>query len=88
MESSSKSPHQSEFAACTVPETTNPTTGEKSDEECIKPNPQSPARGQVNGRLTLTLGDTLAEWLSLPSLYRSCKRAAACFAAKAKSPAA
>jgi hypothetical protein len=24
MESSSKSPHQSEFAACTVPETTNP----------------------------------------------------------------
>jgi hypothetical protein len=42
----------------------------------------------VNDRLTLTLGDTLAEWLSLLSLYRSCKRAAACFAAKAKSPAA
>ncbi|XP_066327659.1 uncharacterized protein [Miscanthus floridulus] len=34
------------------------------------------------------LGDALAEWLSMPSLYRSCKRAAACFAAKAKSPAA
>ncbi|XP_066318609.1 vegetative cell wall protein gp1-like [Miscanthus floridulus] len=34
------------------------------------------------------LGDALAEWLSMLSLYRSCKRAAACFAAKAKSPAA
>jgi hypothetical protein len=42
----------------------------------------------VNGRLTLKLGDELAEWLSLLSIYRSCKRAAACFAAKAKSPAA
>jgi hypothetical protein len=36
----------------------------------------------------LKLGDALAEWLSLLSIYRSCKRAAACFAAKAKSPAA
>ncbi|KAF8693395.1 hypothetical protein HU200_038788 [Digitaria exilis] len=34
------------------------------------------------------LGDALAEWLSMLSLYRSCKRAAACFAAKANSPAA
>ncbi|KAG0533357.1 hypothetical protein BDA96_04G186500 [Sorghum bicolor] len=34
------------------------------------------------------LGDALAEWLSMLSLYRSCKRAAACFAAKVKSPAA
>ncbi|CAO2046133.1 unnamed protein product [Urochloa humidicola] len=34
------------------------------------------------------LGDALAEWISMLSLYRSCKRAAACFAAKAKSPAA
>uniref|UniRef100_A0A0D9VGZ0 Uncharacterized protein n=1 Tax=Leersia perrieri TaxID=77586 RepID=A0A0D9VGZ0_9ORYZ len=30
------------------------------------------------------LGDALAEWLSVLSLYRSCKRAAACFAAGAK----
>ncbi|KAF0932206.1 hypothetical protein E2562_008732 [Oryza meyeriana var. granulata] len=32
--------------------------------------------------------DALAEWLSVLSLYRSCKRAAACFAAKAKPPPA
>ncbi|GJN21285.1 hypothetical protein PR202_gb08750 [Eleusine coracana subsp. coracana] len=29
------------------------------------------------------LGDALAEWISVLSLYRSCKRAAACFASKA-----
>ncbi|KAG2651516.1 vegetative cell wall protein gp1-like [Panicum virgatum] len=34
------------------------------------------------------LGDALAQWLSMLSLYRSCKRAAACFAARAKSPGA
>ncbi|KAL6899207.1 hypothetical protein ACP4OV_005865 [Aristida adscensionis] len=33
------------------------------------------------------LADALAEWVSVLSLYRSCKRAAGCFAAKAKSPA-
>ncbi|KAL6634542.1 hypothetical protein ACP70R_027213 [Stipagrostis hirtigluma subsp. patula] len=32
------------------------------------------------------LGDALAEWLSVLSLYRSCKRAAACFAAKSPTP--
>ncbi|KAL5211942.1 hypothetical protein ABZP36_022789 [Zizania latifolia] len=30
------------------------------------------------------LADALVEWLSVLSLYRSCKRAATCFAAKAK----
>ncbi|XP_040377294.1 proline-rich receptor-like protein kinase PERK2 [Oryza brachyantha] len=30
--------------------------------------------------------DALAEWLSVLSLYRSCKRAAACFAAKPPAP--
>ncbi|KAG8059009.1 hypothetical protein GUJ93_ZPchr0002g25783 [Zizania palustris] len=34
------------------------------------------------------LADALAEWLSVLSLYRSCKRAAACFAAKSPSPSA
>ncbi|WVZ75066.1 hypothetical protein U9M48_023158 [Paspalum notatum var. saurae] len=40
-------------------------------------------------RSSARLGDALADWLSMLSLYRSCKRAAACFAdSRAKSPAA
>ncbi|CAD6244195.1 unnamed protein product [Miscanthus lutarioriparius] len=44
--------------------------------------------GRTRRRSPSRLGDALAEWLSMLSLYRSCKRATACFAAKAKSPAA
>ncbi|KAL5208204.1 hypothetical protein ABZP36_032639 [Zizania latifolia] len=46
------------------------------------------ARPRRRPRPRPRLADALAEWLSVLSLYRSCKRAAACFAAKPPSPAA
>ncbi|PAN06437.1 hypothetical protein GQ55_1G259700 [Panicum hallii var. hallii] len=60
----------------------------------MDPHPQPDRAGRLGWRVrrgrrrSPRLGDALAEWLSMLSLYRSCKRAAACFAAKAKSPAA
>ncbi|KAJ1279473.1 hypothetical protein BS78_04G159500 [Paspalum vaginatum] len=46
-------------------------------------------RRRSRRRSSPRLGDALADWLSMLSLYRSCKRATACFAAsRAKSPAA
>ncbi|XP_062223113.1 vegetative cell wall protein gp1-like [Phragmites australis] len=62
----------------------------------MHPPPEQLQRGRA-GRLGWSvrgrscrprLGNALAEWLSVLSLCRSCKRAAACFAAKAKSSVA
>ncbi|KAG8070989.1 hypothetical protein GUJ93_ZPchr0006g42376 [Zizania palustris] len=55
----------------------------QGDRRLGKVHRRSPLR-----RRRLRLADALVEWLSVLSLYRSYKRAAACFAAKAKSSAA
>jgi hypothetical protein len=44
-------------------------------------HPPAGRLGEVRrSRRPRLLGDALAEWLSVLSLFRSCKRAAACFA--------
>ncbi|KAK3158160.1 hypothetical protein QOZ80_2AG0133630 [Eleusine coracana subsp. coracana] len=42
-----------------------------------------PPPGRLGKSRRPRLGDALAEWMSVLSIYRSCKRAATCFASKA-----
>ncbi|KAM0841307.1 hypothetical protein ACQ4PT_059139 [Festuca glaucescens] len=49
------------------------------------PAGRSLGRARVRRRRRQRVGNALAEWCSAFSLYRSCKRAAACLAAKLKS---
>ncbi|KQJ99846.1 vegetative cell wall protein gp1 [Brachypodium distachyon] len=63
----------------------DPSSVVPADYDCSFPPEKNRGRIRIRRRRT-RVADALADWLSMLGLYRSCKRAASCFADKVKSP--